>query len=321
MLTALAGCGDEVDLAKVTYERTTVPATEGLEPSGGQEPTGTTGEPTGGDSLGADVLRATNPCDLLTDEVLGIVGTPEENLYQDFSTCANYMTDKSGNELNITLYLGETWAGDPAEADKEIAGLRGRVDPLDSGDACFNEVITDPSANWSIKVQTSGAAEDLCTPGTEVLTAVINLLRDSPPASGVEDGSLAGVDPCTVVDESVLTEAAGPGVTPTPNNVHWCNWDASGVHVGLWFRIGVDPAETTDSASGQVEQVDLGQGITGYQETDLDAGVSCRIEWVHRPLADNDFEVVTLTMDWYDSNDKAMCGKAQTVAKAVVGAV
>src|SRR5690349_20446300 len=98
----LAGCGEPVDTAKQTFPRSTVPA--------GQMDTGTTtGKPqTNDEAFTADQLRKLAPCELLSQDILASLGTPAENRTRDFSECSNYMEDKDGKELNITLYLGET---------------------------------------------------------------------------------------------------------------------------------------------------------------------------------------------------------------------
>ena len=137
LAVVLAGCGGAVDTAKVTYQRTTVPAGQ----DGGASDTAT-GEPRTDDpDFTPEKLRTLDPCALLTDDVLANVGEPASNDRGDYAECGNYMSDSGGDELNITLTVGDN-INNAEEADQNIGGLPALESQLDSGDACFVTVVT-----------------------------------------------------------------------------------------------------------------------------------------------------------------------------------
>jgi hypothetical protein len=172
----LGGCGETVDTAKQTFPRSTVPAGEG------GDRTGSTGTPKANDpAFSNDKLRKLEPCGLLTDDILAAVGTPADNETEDFGDCSNYMKDKDGKDLSITLYVGETINGAEG-ADKNIGGLPALESELDDGSACFVNAITSTNPNIGLRVQVGGEGDDLCGTGRTVLTGVVDLIREDAPA-------------------------------------------------------------------------------------------------------------------------------------------
>jgi len=284
----LAGCGAQVDTAKETYKRTTVPAGAGMD--GGTN----TGKPKTNDAAFTnDKLRELDACGLLTKDVLSSVGTPADNSSQDYGTCSNYMEDKDGKELSITLYVGET-VSNAEEADKNIGGLPALENPLDDGSACFTTVVTSTNPNFGIKVQVGGEGKDLCVIGTTVMTSVVDLIRTDPPVLDIKSGSLIEADPCELLVKDKVTTALGVETEVSPYTLHWCNWNGDGVSLGVWFRNGYDPKDSSEPGT----PVDLGSGVTGYQEATTGAGVTCRLEWRHRSTGeDGADEIVSINLD------------------------
>jgi hypothetical protein len=308
-MIVLAGCAAKVDLAKVTYTRTTVPAGADV-----GENTGTTGTPkTNDEAFSSDKLRTIDACGLLDTDTLSGVGTPAKSEQSDFSRCSNYMKDDKGKDLSVSLTLGETLIEDPSKADKNIGGLPAIEQQLEDSDACFHTVVTETSPNRGIKIQIGGKTEEPCEVGRKVLEAVVNKIRQDPPALELPAGSMAELDPCAITDESVVTTALGGSPSAEPTNLHWCSWTVNTGYVWVWLRVGVDPKEAADPA--KVQQVDLG-GVTAYQL--LEASGTCKVEWPHRP--EGIFaEVVTVAFTRTTAQEgEDLCAKAQTIAKAVL---
>lgn len=312
-LTAVAvtaGCGGAVDTTKVTYQRTTVPA--GQANASGRAGDG---EPRSNDpAFTMDKLRTLDPCGLLTKDLLANVGTPADNNRSDFSECANFMADPDGEDLSITLTLGDS-AGAAADAEQNIGGLPAMENELDSGDACFVTVVTSTSPNFGISIQAGGNGKDLCAAGRTVMTGVIDKIRADAPVYAVAKGTLLEHDPCTILDEAALKPALGDDFDSSPYNLHWCNWNSTTASVGLWFRLGYDPAAAGSSGT----PVDLGKGVTGYQQATKNEVASCEIEWAHKPFAGEDTEIVEV---FYD-NPKPKAGEdpcrgTQALAKTLV---
>lgn len=284
----LAGCGETVDTAKQTFPRRTVPA--GQDGSGtGTKSTGTpkTNDP----AFSNDKLRGLDPCGLLSDDILSALGTPADHSPEDFGNCSNYMKDKDGKDLSVTIYVGET-INNAEDASENIGGLPAVSNELDDSSACFVSVVTSTNPNVGIKVQIGGDGDDLCGVGRTVLTGVVDMIREDPPQREERTGSIAAVDPCALLEPAALKPAIGGVDTEvSPYTLHWCNWVGDAVTAGLWFRTGYDPKDDTVDPG---QPVDLGSGITGYAQSDGDG--SCRVEWRHRSTGqDGDDEIVEVS--------------------------
>lgn len=311
VLAVVAGCGGVVDTTKVTYPRTTVPAGQ---VTGGT--TAATGTPRSNDPAFTPAkLRLIDPCELLTRDLLASVGKPADNTRGGFSECANYMEDADGEDLSITLDLGDS-VTNAADAEQNIGGLPAMESELDSGDACFVTVVTSTSPNVGLVIQAGGSAKDLCAAGRTVMTGVVDAIRADPPEYDAAKGTLLTVDPCAALDAAALSAALGADDEGAPYNLHWCNWSVESTNLGLWFRVGFDPAAGDPAGN----PVDLGGGVTGYQEAD-DTGqvASCELQFAHRRFDGEDTEIVHL---FYDSSKPTKgadpCAASQALAKTLI---
>lgn len=306
LAAVLAGCGGAVDTAKVTFQRTTVPA--------GQGSTGSSGEPRTNDpAFTNEKLRTLDPCALLTDDILSNVGEPEQNSRNDFSECGNYMKDTEDDDLSITLTLGDQ-VSDSQETNENIGGLPAFETELDSGDACFSTVVTSTGPRFGITIQAGGDSKQLCEATRTVLTGVVDLIRTNPANYETPTGTLIPVDACEVVKDATLRSVLGSGTDAgSPYNLHWCNWHSSTADLGLWLRVGYDPAENTEA-----KPVSLGGGVTGYQVAETSSTASCELQWAHRPFED-DVEIVHIFLDKQKATKgEDPCKPAVTVAKALL---
>lgn len=313
----LAGCGEAVDTAKETFPRSTVPAGQGMDGGGGT----TTGKPKTNDpAFTAEKLRKLDPCGLLTDDILAAIGTPADNSQEDFGNCANYMKDKDGKDLSVTLYVGET-INNAEDADQNIGGLPAMVSELDDKSACFVSVVTSTNPTFGIKVQIGGDGDDLCKPGQTLLDGVVKQIREDPPEREDATGSIASVDPCALLDPAALkTAIGGVDTTVSPYTLHWCNWLGDNVSAGVWFRTGYDPK---DSSVDQGQPVDLGNGVTVYQTAETSSGVSCRLQWRHRSTGtDGEDEIIEVDFDnTAPAQGDNGCPAAVNIAKLLVPAL
>lgn len=308
----LAGCGEAVDTAKQTFPRSTVPA--------GQMGTGTTaGTPkTNDEAFTNEELRKLDPCGLLSEDILSALGTPADNRQQDFGSCSNYMEDKDSKDLNITVYVGDS-INNATEADGNIGGLPAVESELDDGTACFVSVVTSTNPNFGIRVQVGGEAKDLCATGTTVLTEVVTMIREDPPRREDKRGSIAGTDPCALLDPEEIKTAVGADTEVDPYNLHWCNWVGDKINIGVWFRSGYDPKDDTVDPGAPV---DIGSGITAYQSP-TEGAAECALEWRHRSTgADGADEIIEV--DFSNSEPPAGdngCAGAVAIAKLLIPAL
>lgn len=308
---ALTACGGAVDTAKVTYQRTTVPAGQ----DGGGGGSSASGEPNANDpAFTNEKLRALDPCELLTDDILSNVGEPEDNNRGDFAECGNYMKDSDGANLSITLTLGEN-VSNAQEADQNIGGLPALENELDSGDACFVTAVTSTLPNFGITIQAGGDSKELCKAGRTVLTGVVDRIRKDPPDYDTPKGTLLNLDPCEVVKDATLKSVLGGAADGgAPYNLHWCNWHSSTANLGIWLRLGYDPAK---GSGGQA--VPLGGGITGYKTTTQSSAASCELQWGHRAFAGEDTEIVHIFYDKQKpKKGEDPCKPALALAKTLI---
>jgi Protein of unknown function (DUF3558) len=311
ILLLVAGCGTQVDTAKVTYPRTTVPAGEAPEKttSGAEPPEAKANDP----AFAPEKLRLIDPCGLLDAEVLGAVGKPAESNHDGFDECANYMEDDKGDELNITLTLGDA-VGNAVDADQNIGGLPGMEKMLDTGDACFVTAVTSTSPNLGIVVQVGGGGEKLCDVGRTVMTSVIERIRADAPRYDLAKGSLADIEPCTLFKPETLTEPLAGEVEQRPFDLHQCNWTSQAASLNVRLRIGYDPG-----AGSGGSPVDLGGGITAYQEKTVSATASCDLDWKHRPFAGDDVEIVSVDFEKQSAAEgEDPCVAAHAIARTLI---
>ncbi|MBM7776477.1 hypothetical protein JOD54_006681 [Actinokineospora baliensis] len=310
VLVLAAGCG--ADLSKSSTARSTVPATSGLATST------STSSPSPVDAFDPDNLRGINPCGLMDNAALKPLGEPAESRLRDFSQCSNYMKDKDGEELNLTLSIGEPTIGQP-EPDAEIEGLPFVKSELDDKTACFLTAITETNPNRGITVQAGRRDKgDLCTPGRALLESALAKIRDDAPRLDLADNTLVAVDPCGQLADSVITAAVGPDTRKRPSGAHVCSWNGGGMSLMLTFRIGPRPEAIADAAKSV--PINLG-GVTGQQRAEADGG-RCRLEWAHAdyPGDKERAEVVAIDLSRYSGSGAGedLCAKAQAVAKALI---
>jgi hypothetical protein len=113
---------------------------------------------------------------------------------------------------------------------------------------------------------------------------------------------------------TVLGSSADAG---TPYNLHWCNWHGSTSNLGVWLRLGYDPAKSSVG-----EAVDLGGGVTGYKKATTGGATSCEVQWGHRQFRGDDTEIVHIFFDQQKPKKGAdPCAPVVTFAKTLIPAL
>ncbi|WP_189053056.1 DUF3558 family protein [Longimycelium tulufanense] len=307
----LAGCGSSVDLAKVTFSRTTIPAGE-ADPSGQRGAAPPDDGPLDA-AFAMEKLRQVEPCALLEEKLLGTLGTPAESRPSGYSKCSNYMKDKAGKKLNITIIVGDTLIVDQSKLRTVVGGLRANVQKLSSGSTCFVRVPVQGGRNaLGLSVQAGVADGDPCQPARRVAEAVTTKIRRDPPRREAEAGTLAGVDPCQLLDGPARAEAIGGAGTERRFGLYQCTYSHGGVDLRVSFDLGSDPA----SRNG--DKVDLG-GVTAFQRRSDNVYPSCELQWKHRRAAGNRSEVARVKLENVQKLPELdVCGKAAGAARALL---
>ncbi|WP_431878125.1 DUF3558 domain-containing protein [Amycolatopsis sacchari] len=295
-------CGGP-DLSKQNFPRTTVTASAAPD------------SPIADPAVSLAALRTVDPCALLDSSTLADVGTPRGDGPDSSSLgeCTVELTDVGGKNVRLDLKLDDITIN-PGAATGTVEGLPLLVRGPD-GKSCSVTAVTSRSPGYGVNLDVSYQGGDPCGAGQLALRNVVRRLHSSPAKLSKPAGSLIDVDFCTILDEATITNVLGRGSDPTPYGMHGCSWNG-GVATGY-----LDYDEKRVPAVGEGEtQVDLGGGLTGVQELRSGSGRTCSIDWLHRPTADGEGEVVSFEYNnFHDdaANDDA-CGKALTVVKALL---
>ncbi|MGH3433713.1 MAG: DUF3558 family protein, partial [Thermocrispum sp.] len=310
----LAGCAGD-DLAKVTFERTTVPPQPG---SGGTGPVpeGEIDAP----ALGADKLRTVDTCELLRGEAVSQLGTVGEPLGTSPETCAVSVTDRGDKELRVALSLGERlYAG----RDQATGGLDG-LPLIESRDdkSCTDKVLTEEDPDAGISLQVTYDDGEPCGASRKVLSKILQRLKSDPPQIEADDGSLLLVDPCTVLPESQVRDLLGSNTVTSPYLLHGCTITGASAgtsgSVSVAFSFNYPPLESANAS-----KVELSSSVTAIQSYYNPETEVCQVEWEHKEFSkpsSRDGEVVKVDYSSYTGDGKATdaCKKAVRLAKAVV---
>ncbi|MFT7840140.1 hypothetical protein Q5530_28695 [Saccharothrix sp. BKS2] len=316
----LTGCAGP-DLAKRNFPRSTIPAEAGntTATTGAsattQAPVGQPVDP----AFATDRLRLVDPCALLTRDLLKQLGQPGTESRSGFSRCSNFMKDGSGKDLGVTVELGQTMTVELKDADKRLAGLRSHEQVLENS-ACFVSVITQDEPGLGITVQIGYEDGDACGFGRKVMESVVEQVKARKGAITPPKGSLIALDPCALPDEGAVQAVVGRGGHRVfPYGLHNCSWTGPDREVTLDLRRTFLPTDRKfDDAQ---TEVDLGNGVRGYQVAATTAFPSCEVLWVQRPAEDREGEVVKVKAAGPEESEFDRCAAAVAFAKALLGKI
>lgn len=314
----MAGCATGPGLAKTHSPRRTVQA--GADASSTDPSTKPSAQPNKpvDPAFAAERMRLVNPCALIEKDVLQTVGTPSKYTSSNYTRCSNYMKDKGGKTLNITVELGYSLTStDLKNATKQLAGLKSSEQKLSS--SCFLTAVTQENPGQSLRLQVSTGsgdqAADTCEAGRKVLEGAVRKARGNPQKYTPPKGSPVEVDPCTIVDKATLAPVLGASPRSLAFGLHQCSWSGQNAQMQLEFktaRIPKDGKFDRDSA-----EVDLG-GVKGYQVLKDGPFPTCELVVVRTKDASDAGEVANFQVG--ASKEKALdrCQAAQAFAKAVL---
>lgn len=307
-VAVLAACGPEpVDLSKVTFERTTVPAGEG---------TSNSIDPNAVDNLNADGLRLVDPCALFDEERLGEYGTPAQSVAQDFHRCRHYMRDADEESLSFSIRVGETLTSSELDAKEKIGPFTADESTVEG--ACFVTLVLDQlDPPLGIELQTGYKADDPCPIGRKVATTMAERLVSPDSLRTPEPGSLMDLDPCAFV-EDLPGQAVDGATDATPYGLHQCEWrNDDGVAVELQFGANrYDPGVREEERRG--DEIDLGAGVKAYQLAAENIFPTCELSWLHLPTADEQGEVITVDVRDVRTTGLDACAAAVEFGKSLV---
>lgn len=303
LVAALLSTACGPDLGKQNFPRTTVTASAA--PEG----------PITDEAVSFAALRTVDPCALLDNATLADLGTVKAGS-QDGSSlgeCSVGLTDTGGKELSLHLQLDDI-AINTGDNSGTVEGLPLLVDGPD-GKMCTATALTSRNPSFGVALYVTYDGGDPCGAAQTGLQNIVRRLHDNPAQLPQPAGSLIAVDFCALLDEAIITTVLGRGSDASPYGMHGCSWSGGNATGYLDYDVKLVP----QAGDGETA-VELGNGVTGYQQLESGAGRQCTVEWLHRPTADGEGEVVSFQYDNYhdDAGNDDACGKAQTVAKALL---
>ncbi|MER5391097.1 hypothetical protein [Saccharopolyspora sp. NPDC002686] len=264
-------------------------------------------------------LRGIDVCETLRAAGLEKYGTPAPEFSPDgFGTCSNYMKDHNGKDFGATLYFDYA-VQEPSK--HQIAGLPAEMSENGTG-TCF---VSAAYAGADLKmfetargvgIQLSSEQGDACSPAVQLLTDVIDVVRNKPQVNARTSGGLAGFDPCEITDPEVLRRAMA-GANPDSSGgrgLYECKWfGENGVVAVVSFQLG--SMQETSVPPGAPPPPPLDLGAPTAVEVYLDPP-SCAIEWEHRKAA-ADSEFVHVEISNSESVPLDPCTSAGDLARQV----
>ncbi|WP_235096635.1 DUF3558 domain-containing protein [Amycolatopsis decaplanina] len=309
-LGVLSACGQ--NLGKSNFARTTVAAEAGS--GAGSVPDGDINDP----AVTPAVMRTIDPCPLVGKDVLSGLGTPENDprpSLTSFGTCTGKATDAGGKKFTVSVEIGaSTYVSTSGVTISAVEGLPQIERKSKDGKSCEVGIMTlrKPERGVSFSVTYDGG--DPCATGRAVAAKAVKSLHASPAKFPATAGTLTAVDPCTAADTAVLTEVVPHGAT-TLTTFHSCDWTpGSNPRISIGFRHGLPPEERDGT-----KKIDI-DGVTAYQKVGSGNDAECKIEWQHKPWADDGVEIAGVIYKNYDEkkDEAASCGKAAKIAKSVI---
>jgi hypothetical protein len=315
----MAGCATGPGLAKHHSPRRTVQA--GADASSTDPSTKPSAQPNKpvDPAFAAERLRLVNPCALIEKDVLQTVGTPSRYTSSNYTRCSNYMKDKAGKTLNITLDIGYSLtSNDLKNATKQIAGLKSGEQKLSS--SCFITAVTQENPALALRVQvttgTGDQAAEPCEPGRKALEGAVRKARGNPQKYTPPKGSPVELDPCTIVDKATLAPVLGASPRSLPFGLHQCSWSGQEGHMQIEFRTARIPKDGKfDSKS---VEADLGGGVKGYQSFKDGPFPTCDLIVVRTKDSSDAGEIAEFSVGATKEKQLDRCQAAQTFAKAVL---
>lgn len=315
----MAGCATGPGLDKTHSVRRTVQAgAEASSTDPSSKPSAQPNKPVD-PAFAAERMRLVNPCALIDKDVLQTVGTPSKYTSSNYTRCSNYMKDKAGKTLNISVDVGYTLTStDLKNANKQLAGLKSSEQKLTT--SCFVTVVTQENPGQALRIQVSTgsgdeAVADTCDPARKVLEGAVRKARGNPQKYTPPKGSPVEVDPCTIVDRATQAPVVGASPRALAFGLHQCSWTGQSGQMQLEFktaRIPKDGKFDRDSA-----EVDLG-GVKGYQVFKDGPFPTCELVVVRTKDSSDAGEIAEFQVGASKEKTMDRCQAAQAFAKAVL---
>ncbi|MFI6210670.1 DUF4328 domain-containing protein [Nocardia brasiliensis] len=282
----------------------------------------------------ADMLRLIDPCTLLDQGALDLIGpgpAPEPGQWGECvrpeRRTAKYDTDSP----LVWVRAGWTYFDAPSRPVGETSFGLTMVEP-DRGGGCVRQVATTEGNGIEIEVSELPNGRD-CEIATNLVPRVLARLAHSTSRVQSAPGSLIGVDPCTLVDPSVLRRAVGDERNRSmKTGVHVCRH--SGNQTSLQITLGSGPSRShpliaRDLIPFEIDgrhafEVRAGESVgSPTSATSLPQQFECEVRYFHAPVdgSRDDVEIVAIQVGEDQSrgvDHPTACTRAKSVLTALL---
>ncbi|WP_167464150.1 DUF4328 domain-containing protein [Nocardia brasiliensis] len=283
-------------------------------------------------AVDAETLRSIDPCTLLDQGALDVIGPGPAPEPQRWGECvrhqrltAKYDTDSP----TVSVRAGWTYFDAPATVVGETSFGLTMLEP-DRGGGCVRQVATTEGNGIEIEVGTLPNGRD-CEIATELVPRVLARLADSTSLVSVVAGSLIDVDPCTLVDRAVIRRAVGDERNRSmKNGVHVCRHSGNQTSLQVTLGQGLDPDLPIVAPSlipfevdtRRAYEVRAGESIgEPTSSTSLPHRFECEVRYIHRSadLGRNETVAIQVGEDQSRGVDHATaCTRARSVLAALL---
>jgi hypothetical protein len=309
-LLCVSGCSasGEIGLAKVTFQRTTIPA----EPSGGggsgSSSSGNVPIGNAGGAFSTAKLRTLDACGLLDRDTLSAFGDPSDPSPDGLGECDVDVDDSQGNDLDVNLTVGDQLSVDSGSSTVDGMPISEKKEDSD----CSERIITQTHPTLAVTIDVDYDGQDACAAARKLVDPVIRHIRDNPPQVSAADAKLTSVDPCGTLDTGTVATVVGAGSEQSTEGLFRCDWDADDYELSVSYSYGEDPA--TDDTEGTPKPVTV-SGVSAAELLSTDVFPSCEVKWKTGPTRDDQFQQIDVEFDNIDAKPGVdTCGKAVVAA-------
>lgn len=186
-------------------------------------------------------------CALLGPDVIGDLGQPVAAEPIESAVCETRFVESDGRQTRLRVRVGIPVAADKPLSE-QVAG-RTVLDTTAQAGSCGRALPMRAGAALGVEVTISAPEGDSCGTAAAALRSVATRLVLDPPQAKLPNPSVVRLDPCAAVAQALLDTRLGPGVRPTPGDVHTCAWTGASTELTVRLteaeRVDTDPKYTT----------------------------------------------------------------------------
>ncbi|AYF76610.1 serine/threonine protein kinase [Nocardia yunnanensis] len=261
-------------------------------------------------NLSAAQLRLLDLCAVLDKAVAGKLGTRTgDPAATPEGGCATTVVDSTQRKVHYTFDIPDHAIGvDQLTPTGRTAAKAPILSAGTAGSACDTVVVAQSGSPVPLRMSAeqldpAAAPESACAASEEALLAVVGQLTDSPPQRQLPPSSLLRLDPCAVLQDSLIHDVTGDP-SDHQRTPHSC---ATVGHEGT-VRVDLSDESRPDRGDWTYDTLRVGE-FTAYV-TGARTANDCDLSYLVRPTEKDNAEQLKITVSDL-SNSPDACGKAE----------